>query len=132
MASPQVLCAVFGATVLKGHKTITVSKKRATKMVKGLEGKAYKKQLKSLDLLSPEKRRLREDYIMAYSFFRRVSRGAGIDLLSLVTTDRTEKKPEVVTVEVQVGYQEKVLQMCGGVWEQFPMQVVRTLSLLKF
>lgn len=60
-------------------------------MVKGLEGKAYKKQLKSLDLLSPEKRRLREDYIMAYSFFRRVSRGAGIDLLSLVTTDRTEK-----------------------------------------
>ena len=69
---------------------------------------------------------------MAYSFFRRVSRGAGIDLLSLVTTDRKEKKPEVVTVEVQVGYQEKVLQMCGGVWEQFPMQVVRTLSLLEF
>lgn len=38
------------------------------KMMKGFEGKLYKKQLKSLGLFSLETRRLREDLIPAYNF----------------------------------------------------------------
>ena len=58
-------------------------------MVKGLEGKLYEEQLKSLGLFSPEKRRLRRHLIVVYSFLTRVGGGAGIDLFSLVTNDKT-------------------------------------------
>lgn len=59
--------------------------------VKGIE-KTFEEQLMSLGLFNPEKRRLRGDLILAYDFLTRGSRGAGTDLLSLVTSDRTEPK----------------------------------------
>ena len=59
------------------------------KMVKGLEGKTYEEWLKSLSLFSPEKNRLRGDLIAVYSFLTRGSRGAGTDLFSLITSNRT-------------------------------------------
>ena len=41
--------------------------RRATKRVKGLEPKIYEKQLRSIDLVSPDKRRLRGGLMVAYS-----------------------------------------------------------------
>ena len=76
-------CVQFWASQYKKDMKLLESVWRwATKMVKGLEGKMYEEQLRSLGLFSLEKR---GDLIVAYSFLTRRSAGARTDLFSLVT-----------------------------------------------
>lgn len=56
---------------------------------KGLEGKLYEDQLRSLDQFSLEKKRWREDTTTVYNFLLRGRRGADTDLFFLVSSDRT-------------------------------------------
>lgn len=60
-------------------------------MVKGLEGKTYKEQLRSHCLFSLEKRRLRGDPIASYNCLKGGSGGGTADLLSSVTSNRTQR-----------------------------------------
>ncbi|KAK4807520.1 hypothetical protein QYF61_003309 [Mycteria americana] len=61
-------------------------------MVRGLESKTYEEWLRSLGLFSSEKRRLRGDLITeGLQLPQGGQRSGGADLLSLVTSDRTQE-----------------------------------------
>lgn len=60
----------------KDIKVLESVERRAMKMVNGLEGKLYKKWLRSLDFLSLEKRSLRGGLIIVHSFLMRGSEQA--------------------------------------------------------
>ena len=71
-------------------KLLECAQRRVTKAGKGIEGKTSEERLRSLGLFSLEKRRLRGALITVSTFLKGGSGGGGADLLSLVTSDRTQ------------------------------------------
>jgi len=83
---------VWAPQFKRNVKVLECVLRRATKLVKGLEGMSYKQQLRTLDLSSLEKRRLRGDLMALYSILRRGNGEAGAGLFCLVSNDKTYEK----------------------------------------
>ncbi|KAF4804115.1 hypothetical protein TURU_010429 [Turdus rufiventris] len=70
-------------------KLLESVRRRTTRKKKGLEGKPYEEQLRSLGLFSLEETERKPH--CSYNFLMRGKEGAGTDLFSLVTIDRTQR-----------------------------------------
>ncbi|KAJ7426600.1 hypothetical protein WISP_14508 [Willisornis vidua] len=96
-------------------------------MVKGLEGKLYEEQLRALGLFSLEKRRLREELTEVHNILMRGRGGAGTDLFSVVTSDRTLKLCQGrFGLDIRKRF---FTQRVAGHWNRLPRKVIAAPSL---
>ncbi|KAJ7402862.1 hypothetical protein BTVI_82713 [Pitangus sulphuratus] len=118
----------------KDIKVLESIQKRATRVVKGLEGKPYEEGLRTLAVFSLEKWRLKGDLITAYNFLVRGRGGAETDLCSLVTSDRTSGNG-LKLYQGRFGLDIRKRFFTQGVvghWNRLPRKAVTAPSLTEY
>ncbi|KAJ7415438.1 hypothetical protein BTVI_38077 [Pitangus sulphuratus] len=129
---PTNIVAVLGST--KGAEVLESIQSSFLRIVNGLEGKPHEESLKSLGLFSLEKRRLRGNFTAVFDILMRENRGAGTDLFTLVTSDRTQgngmklsQRRFRLDIRKQFFPQREV-----GHWNRPPREVVTASNLTEF
>ncbi|KAJ7418873.1 hypothetical protein WISP_57000 [Willisornis vidua] len=118
----------------KDSKLLESVQRRATRMVKGLEGKLYEEQLRSLGLFSLEKRRLRGDLTAVCNFLVRERGGAGTYVFFVVTRDRTQRNSlKLCQGRFRLDIRKSFFtQRVAGFWNRLLKEVVTAPSLTEF
>jgi len=129
-------CVQFWAPQFKKDvKVLEWVQRRATKLVKGLEGMSYGELLRTLGLSSLEKRRLKGDLTTVYRFLRRGGGEGGDELFLLGSSGRTPGngsklhqgrrfRPDIR----ELFFTQRVIKH----WNRLPREVVNAPSLSAF